>query len=187
MKLKNVVAAAVLAVGALVGGHASASVTSWVSGGDQGEWGSWGGGTFFSTGDFVDTYTFNAFSTPWSAMSLSVQGWTLGTVSDLNVYLDDMLMGSTLQNLYTGGEQWGANVGAFNFGTSLTSGAHTLVLKGKVDPLSYTANYFGNYSVVVAPVPVPEPESYAMLLAGLGVVGAVVRRRQRHQSSASKH
>ena len=31
---------------------------------------------------------------------------------------------------------------------------------------------------VVAP-PVPEPESYAMMLAGLGIVGAIVRRRTR--------
>jgi len=30
--------------------------------------------------------------------------------------------------------------------------------------------------------PVPEPESYAMLLAGLGLMGAIVRRRSRRQS-----
>ncbi|MEO7560424.1 MAG: PEP-CTERM sorting domain-containing protein [Nitrosospira sp.] len=28
--------------------------------------------------------------------------------------------------------------------------------------------------------PIPEPETYAMLLAGLGLMGAVARRRQRH-------
>jgi len=32
-----------------------------------------------------------------------------------------------------------------------------------------------NYTVT----PVPEPETYAMLLAGLGVMGAIARRRSR--------
>jgi hypothetical protein len=31
-------------------------------------------------------------------------------------------------------------------------------------------------------VPVPEPESYAMLLAGLGLLGVVARRRARAAS-----
>ena len=39
-----------------------------------------------------------------------------------------------------------------------------------------TGTYGGNYTFTLAPV--PEPASYAMLLAGLGVMGAVVRRRQ---------
>lgn len=34
----------------------------------------------------------------------------------------------------------------------------------------------GNYTVTLAPV--PEPESYALLLAGLGVMGFIARRRQ---------
>jgi hypothetical protein len=33
--------------------------------------------------------------------------------------------------------------------------------------------------------PVPEPETYAMLLAGLGVMGFVVRRRQRNLAAAA--
>jgi hypothetical protein len=32
---------------------------------------------------------------------------------------------------------------------------------------------------IPVPVPVPEPETYAMLLAGLGIVGAVARRRSK--------
>jgi PEP-CTERM motif len=41
--------------------------------------------------------------------------------------------------------------------------------------LQYTA-------VTTAVAPVPEPESYAMLLAGLGIIGVVVKRRQAKQS-----
>ncbi|MEQ1600479.1 MAG: PEP-CTERM sorting domain-containing protein [Methylophilaceae bacterium] len=36
----------------------------------------------------------------------------------------------------------------------------------------------GKYVFSVATLPVPEPETYAMLLAGLGLLGAVARRRK---------
>ncbi|MDR1854328.1 MAG: FxDxF family PEP-CTERM protein [Azoarcus sp.] len=32
--------------------------------------------------------------------------------------------------------------------------------------------------MTITAVPVPEPETYAMLLAGLGIVGMVARRRR---------
>jgi PEP-CTERM motif len=38
----------------------------------------------------------------------------------------------------------------------------------------------GAYSGAISISPVPEPETYAMLLAGLGLMGAVVRRRSRN-------
>jgi hypothetical protein len=38
---------------------------------------------------------------------------------------------------------------------------------------------------LVVSVPVPEPETYAMLLAGLGLLGAVAKRRRRSSSDAS--
>ena len=37
----------------------------------------------------------------------------------------------------------------------------------------------GKYVYAVTALPVPEPERYAMLLAGLGLLGAVARRRMR--------
>jgi hypothetical protein len=54
-------------------------------------------------------------------------------------------------------------------------------LGGVVDPLTHTITALtDNLSpFAIAAVPVPEPETYAMLLAGLGLVGAATRRRRR--------
>jgi hypothetical protein len=41
-----------------------------------------------------------------------------------------------------------------------------------------TGSQGGFYSITSAVTPVPEPETYAMLLAGLGVVGSLYRRRK---------
>ena len=38
-------------------------------------------------------------------------------------------------------------------------------------------NAFNNWLEKTPPPPVPEPETYAMFLAGLGVLGAIARRR----------
>jgi hypothetical protein len=52
------------------------------------------------------------------------------------------------------------------------------------DSTNYTANFFqsGNdYNLnftATATAPVPEPETYALMLAGLGLVGFQVRRRR---------
>lgn len=46
-----------------------------------------------------------------------------------------------------------------------------------------TGSLGGLYSGSISVSPVPEPESFAMLLAGLGLMGAVVRRRSMHKSS----
>jgi len=58
----------------------------------------------------------------------------------------------------------------------------------RTDAKGYTSGNFGildGYSanaVAFAPLPVPEPESFAMLLAGLGLMGTIARRRTRKPS-----
>jgi hypothetical protein len=72
---------------------------------------------------------------------------------------------------------------AFDFNTGWT----------ELDAGSYTFSYFGTakkgsvagltLSSSIAPLaPVPEPETYAMLLAGLGLMGAIAKRRKDKQA-----
>ena len=58
--------------------------------------------------------------------------------------------------------------------TTFAAGTYVLTVTGNVIG-GATASYGGN--IVAAPV--PEPESYAMLLAGLGVMGAIAVRRNK--------
>ena len=60
-------------------------------------------------------------------------------------------------------------------GALLSPGSYTLTLTGTNS--AAMGSYGGNIAVSVAP-PVPEPETYALLLAGLGALGFVARRRK---------
>lgn len=46
-------------------------------------------------------------------------------------------------------------------------------------------NAFNNWLSFTPPPPVPEPETYAMMLAGLGLIGSIVRRRKLGRTTAS--
>ncbi len=69
----------------------------------------------------------------------------------------------------------GVQFGAFS---SLQFSAGTLNL-ASAGPAGIVSNQQNIFNISFSAVPVPEPESYAMLLAGLGLLGAVVRRRAR--------
>ena len=59
--------------------------------------------------------------------------------------------------------------------TNIAAGPHTLVVTGNL--IGGTVGFTG--SVNIQAQPVPEPESYALMLAGLAAIGLVVRRRSR--------
>jgi hypothetical protein len=131
---------------------------------------------------FDDSFSFSLLSA--SLTSGSVLDFALST-----------LIGSqfTSAALYSGTPNSGSMVAAatgtalpngryseLTFANAVTpAGSYYLRVAGVVTPgVSLGAGYSGALSVT-AVTPVPEPESYAMFLAGLGVMGAIAVRRNK--------
>lgn len=62
--------------------------------------------------------------------------------------------------------------------TNVAAGTHTLSFSGTADYLQFgdTSAFIDNIRMTVTPV--PEPETYAMMLAGLGLLGCMARRKK---------
>ncbi len=126
----------------------------------------------------------------WYAMAAVSNGATLSLyLNDLSGSLgyqlvaqsDMMVSGSPNTALTTGagsGPDWQA--GNWTIGRGLYAGAHVDRAYGYIDEvrLSDSALSPGQFLFAGFAPPIPEPESYAMLLAGLGLLGFMARRRK---------
>jgi len=88
--------------------------------------------------------------------------------------------------LSSGGGHWGGGTLTQN-GNSVTGyeGNGLLQFNGTYTDIAFTTpNYEYYYGITVGGLtsPVPEPETYAMLLAGLGLIGFMARRRKQHSA-----
>lgn len=170
MKIKQIAAAAAL-VTASVG--ASAFVVPWGVH-DPAEL---GGTLFFGTGSsfpFEAEYTFT-LSTLSNLLAVAVTNDAPG-VFDIN--------GATVSLYASNGDADYTNdllIGSFAFDStavtstfsSLAAGAYYYKLVGSVD-----GPFGGSYLLSSSLVPVPEPETAALLLGGLGALGLLARRRR---------
>jgi len=59
-------------------------------------------------------------------------------------------------------------------GDLLNAGSHTITVKGSY---AGSGSGFSGFVAFVPTAPVPEPENYALFLAGLGLMGAIAKRR----------
>jgi len=130
------------------------------------------------------------------SMVAAVQGWL--TAANLVLGATDSIVQTSVDDAYAG--RMGCNVFSFqNFSTCGTLGnnsaanglnlanqniANTGTALSTFTQLANGANpvkvYLdSNYQLHIAAV--PEPETYAMLLAGLGLMGAIARRRRQQQ------
>jgi len=135
------------------------------------------GSTFFgrtpSGSSFVDTYTFTLTSAELAIGSVDSSAIGAQDIDFSSVVLT--LGGSTVATFANNGTD--AQEHYVLGQTLLAPGSYSLVITGTQTPDA--ASYAGNLAVAVAPV--PEPENYAMLLAGLGALGFVANRRRRQE------
>jgi len=135
----------------------------------------------------TDTFTFTLAGGTLSnkgALNASISG-PVGAGA-LNFSFADLFQGTTVGNGGNPGSDFTsyAVLGTFNgavFTPATLGGAYDLII-GFNDGLRVDADY-DDMVVGLRVVAIPEPESYALLLAGLGAVGFIARRRQRHLKS----
>lgn len=146
-------------------------------------------GSYFAQG-FVEHATPGAF-TDYILFSLSnpsFDSWLgLGTLSDQPKADGSNITGMTAK-LYQdfgtsgmgGGDMLVADLGSGDYisnGGPLTTGAYFFEISGMaVGPSAVSYGYTASVT------PVPEPESYAMMLAGLAMLGGVAARRKGHSA-----
>jgi hypothetical protein len=121
------------------------------------------GATHNEAGLFTDTFTFNP-SVGASLANAVIQSISLLGHNNLDL-TGASLNGHALTLIPSGGYEFGV------LSPVAVSGVLTLTVMGNV--ITPSASYSGDINVSA----VPEPETYGMLLAGLGIVGFLARRR----------
>lgn len=145
------------------------------------DWGTIDPGTTFTKsftaprlGAFEDFYNFSLLSGADGFLKTSI---TITLNGEAHSGFDDLAY-----DLYTGANQLVASsydVLSKTYFYGLTAGSYYLKVSGAgwVDntvPTPPTPSYNGYISIASS---VPEPQTYAMLLAGLGILGTVIKRR----------
>jgi hypothetical protein len=128
---------------------------------------------------FNDAYTFNfdfGPSAPVANLNIQYGGLNIGnhTFASLTgaLWQDNGALGVDAGDVFLGNIT-GSN--APNIFTNVANGKYYLNVAGVPDPLDGNGTTFGMH---IAVTPVPEPETYALMLGGLALVGFTSRRRK---------
>jgi hypothetical protein len=132
-----------------------------------------------SVGVISDTFTFS-IDAPANAGGSTTENGSWGGFLGLKLTGADVTSvtlydstASALAQFFQGAANLDLTPASFSF-DNLAAGSYTLLVNG----LSGKAgSYTVNLSTVATATAVPEPEAYAMILAGLGLVGFAARRK----------
>ena len=164
MKLK-LLAVAAAASALAVGAHAT--TTDWGEHGDLEV-----AAALVDPGAFEDMITFTIPGT--SDISSTTVANNLLTVLNLEDGMVSLYMEAGDADTLMGQYSFDGTTGStWHTMTGLAAGSYYYQITGNA-----TGSQGGFYSITSTVTPVPEPETYAMLLAGLGVVGSLYRRRK---------
>lgn len=129
---------------------------------------------------FSDTYSFSLVGQgansagSIASIDFSDLGWTTALTGSLT------LAGGSYSRTYSFGGLSGYTPTALNFG-ALSAGKYVLTVAGTATGADGGAYSFGMNFTPSQAAPVPEPESLAMMLSGLGLMAVVGRRRKVHE------
>jgi hypothetical protein len=129
---------------------------------------------------FEDHYTFSAIPPMFGGGGLSVvSGFTL---TGFNVRFDSLELWDVTSSsiVATGNIVAGDFLGFANFLSLVSGNDYDIIVAGELNSGFSSGSYSGNISIA----PIPEPETYAMLLAGLLFVGFAARWRQASDQQA---
>jgi hypothetical protein len=128
---------------------------------------------------FADRFTFTVNNTS-GPLNLDAIISSISRTADTGLDITNMaLYGATNNNLITTGRA--INTGAMDVwslsSNSLAAGDYYIRVDGRM-----VSNAGASFGGAVMLAPVPEPETYGMMLGGLGVLGFLARRRKAKQA-----
>jgi len=141
-----------------------------------------------SAGNFSDMFKFTitggdaVFTATGNSITASLSKGTQIKTFDLYDGATKLATGSvsSTANAVGSGQSYASIV---NYSPMIAGKEYTISVTGSV--LASTAAGKGNYSLSLSTAPVPEPEEWAMMLVGAGLVSYQVRRKQKGLSQAS--
>ena len=135
-------------------------------------------GQFQNPGSFLDQIQFSV-ATPFT-VTLHDNGTDFSLISSVS---------ATLYNNPAGGPLYSTVGTSFQNlvpSSPLAAGSYELRITGTSHPLNFMdGGYSGYMTLAPTTAPIPEPETYAMMLAGLGLMGFVARRRKRQAAAGA--
>jgi len=137
---------------------------------------------YVSSGSFSDVYSFSLASaeqTTSSVVSLNLLSIYAITGGNYSLFMDTGAAGPDAGDALEGSWSFDGTTGSTSHTVNLAAGNYYYVVTGMASGTGDGARNAGIYNIASTITPVPEPESYALMLAGLAVMGGICSRRSK--------